>query len=189
MGARLARCSTTAEEMAETDQPQNLDWDDEASLYHKSAINCLHNYALGKMELVDYRHSQMKSKTSIKRRFLKGLRGHISGNQSSLQMERSTSGRKRSSISFARDLEQIYEIEADDIDGAEPNDCVGEYHDDNPQKYCKDMIWGSPINHQLSCASKAIYCSLSSPTCVTSLTFLGDSAEVILEPLQFPEIE
>ena len=48
MGARLGR-QRKPHEQVEEEEPEHLhvtEWDNEDWIHHKSAINCLHNYAL-----------------------------------------------------------------------------------------------------------------------------------------------
>jgi hypothetical protein len=45
-----------------------LDWSNEKSIMHRTAINCLHNYALGKMEasIVNHTNSARKKRSKNK---------------------------------------------------------------------------------------------------------------------------
>mmetsp|Transcript_20275 Transcript_20275/g.56160 ORF Transcript_20275/g.56160 Transcript_20275/m.56160 type:complete len:122 (-) Transcript_20275:205-570(-) len=61
MGNRASAVSSSTEQFEESyesygsdeaekmERKKDVDWSDESSVHHYSAINCLHNYALGKM--------------------------------------------------------------------------------------------------------------------------------------------
>lgn len=66
-----------------------VDWEDESSVHHRSAMNCLHNYALGKMSEIKLIDPNDSLPTDHDRRMVR----------------RTDSGK---SITFADDLEQTF---------------------------------------------------------------------------------
>jgi hypothetical protein len=107
MGANMVRQHSVDELVQE--KRHSVDWNNEDSMHHKSAINCLHNYALGKMHIVDLK-PETKSKKPTTKRLMKAVRKHLCNVWSGSHTTTNIPSRKRTSISFAADLEQIFEI-------------------------------------------------------------------------------
>jgi hypothetical protein len=97
------------------DKVQVMDWDDEELVIHRCAMNCLHNYALGKMKIEDRKLTGVLTKgpnTASKTPWRKSLRKVGSKLLTKNSFERKKSSQLQN-ISFAEDLEQIciFEIE------------------------------------------------------------------------------
>ena len=112
------KCLRPAHEMIEDFQPLqtvkignhkelSVDWSDENSVHHRSAINSLHNYALGKMHLKEDSGSIGSTSSPHKN----GLLGSYSLSRTSPSESQSRSR----SISFAAELHQTFNFERQSI--------------------------------------------------------------------------
>ena len=104
MGSQQARPVPSEENPK---QRISVDWNNEDFLNKKSASNSLHNYALGKMRIED-----PVSMPAEKEGLLHVIRKRLSGTCLSRCMLANENSHKRKNISFAEDLEQIFEIES-----------------------------------------------------------------------------
>jgi hypothetical protein len=184
MGARLARSTTESVnelDSVEVDQRKSLDWNDEKLLDHKSAINCLHNYALGKMRIAE------SPKSETKRRLFNALQNRMSVVKRYTPRANGSSGKARSSISFAKDLEQIFIIDSVLCTSAELKSDLQLEHADQMDAFISPEMLGKA--ELLSFGSKRVENCEHSPTCVTSFDFPGTSPEEFHEPLRFPAID
>ena len=82
-----------------------VDWEDESSVHHRSAINCLHNYALGKM----CENRLVVSKAEVDDRRM---------------IRRSDSGK---SLTFADALEETFVFVNSDTSQHSQSGCVGDH--------------------------------------------------------------
>ena len=174
-----------------------MDWDDERLMSHKCAMNCLHNYAIGKMRIEEessdkLTHSPCTQCTSP------SPKSSSRGGSKLLTVnscERKKSGQFQN-ISFAKDLEQIRVFESEQLSC--PNLVV-------PERACKDechitsdsIAGGSNslmANYETSLTESEL---LSDPdkapsarqSCPPDFPFPGGGLECLYDLVRFPEIE
>ena len=166
----------------------SVDWDNEASIYHKSAMNCLHNYALGKMHVIDTKLDPKSHKPAMKKRLIKALQKHLLGRSHSSRLEVECPGRKGHSISFAENLEQIFEIESATADEHSNDICSFACDCHKPPTYDEQ---GTSIDVCSSCSTDRCQeiPGINSTACVANFTFPEITGTALPDASQFPKIE
>ena len=150
-----------------------FEWQNEEQMRQKSAMNCLHNYAVGKMHLEQESTNDPSPKNRVISIFLKYFPGHCFRPQNN-----KIRSSRQISVSFAEQLEKVYEV--DTIFSNEDN--------------CTTI----PVLEGGTLSSTVKSCSLRrdgkqfteiQSSAIFHFPFPGSSADPLLDSIQFPAIE
>ena len=150
-----------------------FDWENGEQMRQRSAMNCLHNCAVGKMHLEQESTNDPSPKNRVISIFLKYFPGHCFRPQNN-----KIRSSRQISVSFAEQLEKVYEV--DTIFSNEDN--------------CTTI----PVLEGGTLSSTVKSCSLrrdgkqfteNQSSAIFHFPFPGSSADPLLDSIQFPAIE
>jgi hypothetical protein len=154
---------------------QEVDWSDEMSVSHRSAMNSLHNYALGKMEGSADFHQTSKAENANSRA-INGKKACERNSTDSIGLGRlkstNTKKSKNQGISFADILEFTHHFQEESVD----YECINEFSSDD--RTFSDSVNMNAIYSDESCSidkslpsfAKGGRISMSVSQCPTAMT-------------------